>query len=407
MPASPPVTGRVDVVVVGGGILGLACAWELSERHPDLRLAVLEREPALAAHQTGHNSGVIHAGVYYPPGSLKARLCVDGARRLERFCDERGIPFSRAGKLIVASERGELDRLRTIEERGRASGVPGLRWLDGDRIAEIEPNAVGVAALHSPRTGIVDYVAVCEALAAVLRERGHVVATDHEVTGTVAGPSSVVVRHRHGEVEAGHALFCAGAWSDRLAERDGADADPRIVPFRGAYLHVVPARQELVRGLIYPVPDPALPFLGVHLTRHVDGRLSIGPTALLVGALDAQHPLSVRPADAARTLAWPGTARMAWRFRRAALTELHHAASRRAVVRSAATYVPSLRQEDVGPGFSGVRAQALTRDGQLVDDFVFSQGRRTFHVRNAPSPAATSSLAIAAYVVDRFDEAGR
>ncbi len=393
----------MDVAVVGGGILGLACAAELLRRRPGTRVALLEKEPELAAHQTSHNSGVVHAGIYYAPGSLKARLCREGVGRLRAYCDERGIPVREAGKLIVASTEDDLPRLADLEERARRNGVPDVRRLAAEEIAEIEPAAVGVAALHSPHTAIVDFAQVARALAADVEAAGGVVATAHEVSSVTPAGRRLLLGHAHGVLETGAALFCAGAWSDRLAVRAGASPDPRIVPFRGAYVLVRPERRELVRGMIYPVPDPALPFLGVHLTRHVDGGLSIGPTALPVGSLDGYRIRDVRPADAARILTWPGTLRMAARFRGAVREEVRHAASRRAIAASAARYVPSLRAQDLDGTFAGVRAQAVARDGTLVDDFVFSVTERAMHVRNAPSPGATSSLAIAAHVVDRFE----
>jgi (S)-2-hydroxyglutarate dehydrogenase len=400
---SVQVPATADVTVVGGGILGLACAAELLARRPGTRLVLLEKEEGLAAHQTSHNSGVVHAGIYYTPGSLKAKLCREGVGRLRAYCEERGIPYVEAGKLIVATSEDELGRLDDLEDRATRNGVPDLRRLRGDEIGEIEPAAVGVAALHSPHTAIVDYAQVARALADDVRAAGGVVAPGHEVTSVTPAGRRLLVGHALGVLETGAALFCAGAWSDRLAVGAGASPDPRIVPFRGAYLLVRPERSELVKGMIYPVPDPALPFLGVHLTRHIDGHLSIGPTALPVGALDAYRIRDVRPSDALRILSWPGTLKMATRFPRAAREEIRHAVSRAAMARSAARYVPELRPEDLDGSFSGVRAQAVGRDGSLVDDFVFSATERALHVRNAPSPGATSSLAIAAHVVERFE----
>jgi (S)-2-hydroxyglutarate dehydrogenase len=394
-----------DLAVVGAGILGLAVAREMLLRHPGLRLTVVEREDAVGEHQTGHNSGVVHAGIYYKPGSLKARLCVEGARDLYAFCAERGVPVDRCGKVIVAVTKDELPALDALEWRGRQNAVPGLRRLDGAGLREVEPHAAGVAALHSPATGIVDFPAMARALAAEMAERGGRLALGCEVLGVDARDSEVVLQTARGDLRARQAVFCAGAWSDRLAVAAGAPDDPRIVPFRGAYLRLRPERRELVRSLIYPVPDPSLPFLGVHLTRHIDGDVLVGPTALMVGARDAYELRRVRPADVAATLRWPGTWRMARRFWRTGLTEMGHAASRRAFVRAARRYVPDLAPGDVLPGPSGVRAQALARDGALVDDFVFSRTGRALHVRNAPSPAATSSLAIARLIADRADEA--
>jgi L-2-hydroxyglutarate oxidase len=306
--------------------------------------------------------------------------------------------------VIVATAEAELPGLRELERRGHQNAVPGLRWLGASELREIEPHAAGVAALHSPATGVVDFLAVCRALAAELRRAGHEIRTGCEVRTTDERGDRLVIGHRDGELTARRGLFCAGAWSDRLARRAGAADDPRIIPFRGAYLLLGPQKRELVRGLIYPVPDPQLPFLGVHLTRHIDDSVSIGPTALMVGARDAYRLATVRWSDLADSLAWPGTRKMAWRFRASAWTELKHVASRRALVRAAQRFVPEIEPGDVEPGPVGVRAQALARDGRLVDDFVFAETGRALHVRNAPSPAATSAFAIAAYVADSFDQ---
>ncbi len=359
----------------------------------------------MGEHQTGHNSGVIHAGVYYQPGSLKARLCVEGAREMYEYCEARGIANERCGKLIVATDRSELERLDELERRGKANGVHGLRRIDAAGIQELEPHAQGIAGLHSPNTGIANFSAVAHAYADDVLEGDGTVATACELTQVTTATRSVRLTHSQGTTEASHAIFCAGAWADRLAVLAGADPDPRIVPFRGAYLRLVPERRHLVRSLIYPVPDPALPFLGVHLTKHIDGDVLIGPTALMVGARDAYNLATVRGRDMLDTLRWPGTWRMLANWWRTGVTELRHAAQRSAFVHAAARYVPELRVADVKPAFAGVRAQALGRDGRLVDDFVFSATERALHVRNAPSPAATSSLAIARHVVDEADRA--
>ena len=401
--AEPP--GEVDLTVVGGGILGLAAARELTRRHPGLHAAVLEREPELARHQTGHNSGVIHAGIYYAPGSLKAQLCVAGARRLYDFCDESQTPYERCGKLIVARNPSELPRLDELERRGNANGVPGLRRLGAGELREVEPHCRGVSALHSAHTGIVDFAAVARALAAELDANGTPVVTRCEVIRVERRPHRIALVHGRGETRARFAVFCAGGWSDRLAVKAGAPAEPRIVPFRGAYLRVRPERRHLVRGLIYPVPDPSLPFLGVHLSRHIDGEVSLGPTALLALARDGYRLSRPRLRDAAQSLVWPGTWRMARRWWRTGLTEIRRAASRRALAGAAADYVPGFEPGDFLPYFAGVRAQALRRDGRLVDDFVVSATERALHVRNAPSPAATSALAIASLIADRAEAA--
>jgi L-2-hydroxyglutarate oxidase len=396
---------QTDIAVIGAGIVGLAAARELALRHPRASVTVIDKEPEIARHQTGHNSGVIHAGIYYVPGSLKAQLCVSGARDLYRFCEKHEIVAERCGKLIVALDESELPGLDELERRGQANGVPGLRRLRREEIAEIEPAAAGIAALHSPATGIVDFKLVAAALRRELEEAGGRVLLGREVHDIAPNGRVVRIAHAEGTLEARHALVCAGAWSDRLAVKAGASAEPRIVPFRGAYLRLRPERRELVRSLIYPVPDPSLPFLGVHLTRHVDGDVLVGPTALLSPARDAYRLRDVRAKDVAATLSWPGTPRLMRRFWRTGVTEIAHAVSRRAMARTAARYVPGLTADDLLPGFAGVRAQALARDGKLVDDFAFSATDRALHVRNAPSPGATSSLAIGRHVADRAEEA--
>jgi len=403
--AAPTSDTTCDLVVVGAGILGLAVAREALRRDPGLGVHVVEREERVGAHQTGHNSGVVHAGIYYAPGSLKARLCVEGARDLYAFCARHDVPVERCGKVIVALTEDEVPGLDALEWRGRQNGVPGLRRLDRRGLRDLEPHAEGVAALHSPATGIVDFPAVARALAREVIEDGGRITLGRAVTGVESRPGEVVLRTADGDLAARHAVFCAGAWSDRLAVAAGASPDPRIVPFRGAYLRLRPERRDLVRSLIYPVPDPSLPFLGVHLTRHIDGDVLVGPTALMVGARDAYRLRRVRPADLGATLAWPGTWRMARRWWRTGLSEMGYAANRTAFVRAAQRYVPELQPADVLPGPSGIRAQALARDGALVDDFVISHTGRALHVRNAPSPAATSSLAIARLIADRAEEA--
>jgi (S)-2-hydroxyglutarate dehydrogenase len=376
---------RYDLAIVGAGIIGLATARELLSRRPGLRVAVVDRAGEVGTGQTGNNSGVIHAGIYYKPGSLKAKLCVDGAARMYAFCEERGIAVERCGKVIVALHESELDRLAELERRGQANGVPGLRRLTGAEVSELEPHCAGIAGLHSPNTGIVDFAAVARALAEDVREAGGEIMLGRTVSAVARDDGGV--RLEGGDVAARHAVFCAGGQASRLAVAAGAPEDPRIVPFRGQYLSLRPQARELVRGLIYPVPDPDLPFLGVHLTRHISGDVLLGPSAMLVGGLR-----------------WPGTWRVVRRFWRTGLQELRMAASRRAFVAACARYVPELRVGDVEGGPAGVRAQAVGRDGALVDDFVLSEAAGTLHVRNAPSPAATSSLALAGLIADRVTE---
>lgn len=393
------------MVIVGAGILGLAVARELLRRRPGIRLVVLEAADAVGTHQTAHNSGVIHAGVYYPPGSLKARLCVEGAARMYEYCDANGIAARRIGKLIIATEPRELAGLDELERRARANGVPGIARLDGEQIRALEPHAAGIAALHSPNTGIVDFHAVCERLATDVRESGGELRLGWQVNAVREQDRAVRLDDgRGGAVEASAVVFCAGLWADRLAVRVGGSPDPRIVPFRGGYLRLVPERRDLVRTLIYPVPDPSLPFLGVHLTPRIDGEVLVGPSALLVGARDGYRLGRVRARDLLDTLSWPGTWRMMARWWRTGLRELQMAASHRAFAAAASRYVPGLGPSDLRPAFGGVRAQAVARDGRLVDDFVVSGTQRTLHVRNAPSPAATSCLALAGLIADNVEQ---
>jgi (S)-2-hydroxyglutarate dehydrogenase len=400
-PGHPP--RECDVVVVGAGILGLASARELALRHDGIRIAVLEGEGSIAAHQTGRTSGVIHAGIYYRPGSLKARLCVAGARKLYEYCEERGIHVERSGKLIVATDETELDPLAELERRGHENEVPGLRRIETAEIREIEPHATGLAALHSPATGVVDFAEVAASFGRDLAATGGSVATGSPVGALEPAGNAISVRHACGATRARAVVTCAGAWSDRLAVSCGAPAEPRIVPFRGAYLRLRPERRDLVRANIYPVPDPDLPFLGMHLTRGIDGEVLLGPSALMVGARDAYRLTRVRPRDLAEALSWPGSWKLAARFRRTAWREARNAASRRSFVEDLRRFVPELQVSDVLPGPAGIRAQALARDGSLVDDFVVHRTERAVHVRNAPSPAATSSLALARLIADEAE----
>jgi (S)-2-hydroxyglutarate dehydrogenase len=396
-----------DTIIVGAGIIGLAVAREILARRPSSRLLVVEREDATGAHQTGHNSGVVHAGVYYTPGSLKARLCVDGAARMYAYCERHGLHAQRIGKLIIAAAPQEIAALDELERRAIANGVPGIRRLDAHGLLEVEPHAIGVAALHSPATGIVDFRAVCAQLASDVRAAGGELRLRWNVESVSTTARAIRLRSTAGDVaEGARAVFCAGLWSDRLAQLAGAGANPRIVPFRGGYLRLRPERRELVHGLIYPVPDPRFPFLGVHLTPRVDGEVLLGPSALLVGARDAYNLSTVRGADLRDTVTWPGSWRMARRWWRTGLNELRLAASREAFAAEARRCVPALRAQDLLPAFGGVRAQAVARDGRLVDDFLLSATERAVHVRNAPSPAATSSLALAALIVDAADRLG-
>jgi L-2-hydroxyglutarate oxidase LhgO len=395
-----PHPAPLDIAVVGGGIVGLAAAREILRRRPGARLVVLEKEAEIAQHQSGHNSGVIHSGIYYAPGSLKAKLCVAGAADLMRYCDAKGIPYQLCGKVIVATEEAELPRLRALYERGMANGVPGLRIIEQDELREVEPHVRGIRALLSPNTGIVDYTRVANAYAEDIREYGGEVRTGHAVTAIRRGAGPTLVETAAGDVEAKLVITCAGAWSDRVAAMTGASPDPRIVPFRGDYYILRPERRHLVRGNIYPVPDPAFPFLGVHFTPRMNGDLWLGPNAVLAFSRAGYRFRDVRPRDTAELLSNAGFRRFARRNWRTGLSEMARDLSRTRFLTSLQRYIPELVADDLLPGPSGVRAQALGADGSLVDDFVVNRGIGVLHVRNAPSPAATSSLRIGALIAD-------
>ena len=392
----PPPASSFDVGVIGGGIVGLATAREILKRDPGKRVVVFEKEQRLAAHQSGHNSGVIHSGIYYAPGSVKARLCVAGAREMYAYCDDQRIAYERCGKLIVAIDESELDRLATLEQRGAANSVPVER-LDDTGLRRCEPNAAGIAALHVPSTGIVDFRVVAEHIAAEIASAGAVIRLATAVTGI----HGTTVTTTTGTYECGLVIACAGLGSDAVARLAGGSDDLRIVPFRGDYYTLAPERRDLVRTLIYPVPDPRFPFLGVHFTKRVDGDVWLGPNAVLAFALEGYRRSDVSPRELAASLAFPGFRAMARRYWRTGLAELARDWSKGLFFQTLRRYVPTLRMSDLRPGPSGVRAQALTRDGSLVDDFWFERRGNAMLVRNAPSPAATASLAIAREIVDQ------
>ncbi len=395
---------RADIAVVGAGILGLATARALGRRHPRLRIVVVDKEPQLASHQTGRNSGVIHSGIYYAPGSLKARLCVEGAAALRRYCDERGLPYRDCGKVVVATSEDEVPRLHELHRRGRENGAEGLELIDRERLRELEPHAAGVLALHVPGTGIVDFARVAQAYADDVVQAGGEIRLASEVTRIRAAGEAVRLETADGELEARYAIACAGVYADRLARAGGGAPEPRIVPFRGDYLLLRPERRHLVNGLVYPVPDPSFPFLGVHTTVRLDGSVWLGPNAVLAFSREGYGRFTVRPRDLAETLGTRGFRRLARRHWRTGLGELARDHSVRLFVAAARKLLPDLEASDVEPGPAGIRAQALTRDGSLVDDFVFDGSGRVLHVRNAPSPGATSSLAIAELIADMADE---
>lgn len=399
---------RYDVVVVGAGIVGLATARELLARSPGMRLAVVEKERRIAAHQSGHNSGVVHAGLYYRPESLKARLCREGKALLERYAAERGIALERCGKLVVALDESELGRLEELRRRGSANGIQGMRQLDADGIRELEPNIAGVRALHVPETGVVDFRQVAAAYADDVRGAGCEIVLGAEVRGIERRGRACLVSTAAGELEAGLLVSCAGLHSDRVAGLDGRRRRaPRLVPFRGDYYTFKPHARGLVKGLVYPVPDPSFPFLGVHFTKTIHGEVLAGPNAVLALAREGYRRTDVRLRDVAETLAYVGFWRLAAKHFRPGAGEVWRDLVKSAFVRDMQRYLPAIRGEDVEFGPSGVRGQFLAADGTLLDDFVIESDADAVHVLNAPSPAATSSLAIARHLADAVERRTR
>ena len=387
------IDATCDVAVAGGGLVGLATAMALAGRG-GLRVTVLEAEDRLASHQSGHNSGVIHSGLYYKPGSLKAVLCVDGARALYRLCAEEGIAHERCGKLVVATSPEELPQLDELERRGRANGLTGVRRLTGDEIREVEPQAAGIAGLHIQKTGIVDYLGVARVYARRIEAGGGRVLTGARVEAVRRDGSGLVAETRRGAVACSLLVNCAGLQSDRLARLCGAEPDVRIVPFRGEYYELAAERRGMVRGVIYPVPDPRFPFLGVHLTRHVDGTVEAGPNAVLALKREGYRWRDVSLRDLAATAAWPGFWHLAKRDWRVGGYEVQRSMLKGTFVRDLQRLVPAIQPADLHRAGSGVRAQAVDRRGGLVDDFRIVRAERSIHVLNAPSPAATASLPI-------------
>jgi (S)-2-hydroxyglutarate dehydrogenase len=390
--------------IVGGGILGLAIARELISRFPGLEVIVFEKEDRVGLHQTGHNSGVVHAGIYYQPGSLKAQLCTRGRSMLREYCEEHRLAFRECGKLVVAVDESEMGRLANLERTATENSVPGLRRVDTEEIAQIEPHAVGLAALHSPKTAITDFVGVANAYAADIEAAGGRILLSSEVTKIGRAGDGIEVLTGSGVRRVGRLVICAGLQSDRVAEPVDGQSAPRIVPFRGEYMKVVDTKRDLVRGLIYPVPDPRYPFLGVHFTTMVSGDLEVGPNAVLALKREGYRRRDVNLADVGSILSWPGFWRMAASNWRAGVEEVWGSVSKRAYMAKASRYVPEIGPEDVVKARTGVRAQALDRDGSLVDDFRIFESEGVFSVRNAPSPGATSSLAIAEHVADRIED---
>jgi (S)-2-hydroxyglutarate dehydrogenase len=397
-------SSHFDQIVVGGGIVGLTVTRELLRRQPRRSIAVLEKEPSLAQHQTGHNSGVIHSGVYYKPGSLKARLCLEGRREMLRYCEEHGIPHSITGKLIVATEREELPALERIYERGRANGVAGMSLIGGERISEFEPHARGRMALRVPTAGIVDYRAVAAAIADEVRGRGAEILLGRKVTGIARRTDEIVLETASESLSTKRVVACGGLQCDRLAAMSSASRDVRIIPFRGDYWVLRDSAQRFVRSMIYPVPDPRFPFLGVHFTKRIDGEVWAGPNAVLALARERYGRLRIEPGDAWKILTWPGFWRLAAHHWQVGMIELWRDFVKSAYLQQLQRYVPEIESQDLLPGPCGIRAQAVDRPGNLLDDFLILETEGVVHVLNAPSPAATAAFAIAREIADRIGE---
>jgi (S)-2-hydroxyglutarate dehydrogenase len=391
---------RSEVVVIGGGIVGLSSAMECSRRYPRLRLLVLEKEERLAIHQSGRNSGVIHSGIYYRPGSMKARTCVQGAQEMIAFCKEHGIPHQICGKLIIATQTDEFLRLEQLLRQGEANGIPGLRVLSCEEIREIEPHCAGLRGLQVPSAGITDYGKVSEKYAEILLQNGAEIRLSTEVTGLGKDNGDWVVETNRGNIGARYVINCAGLQSDLVAHMTGDNTHLRILPFRGEYYELIPEREHLVRALIYPVPDPRFPFLGVHFTRRVNGHVDAGPSAVLALKREGYHKSDVSLKEVFGELSFPGFWRMAARHWRTGLAELYRSFNKQAFVRALQQLVPEVDSSDLVPAPAGIRAQALERNGSFVDDFRFEGSRNLLHVCNLPSPAATASLVLGRAIVD-------
>ena len=392
-----PLRGSYDVAIIGGGIVGLATAMALL-RERDISIVVLEAENMLGSHQTGHNSGVIHSGLYYKPGSLKAKLCVEGSRALYEFCQQHNVAHERCGKIVVATRPEELAALDELEKRGNANGLEGVKRLSGEDLTRYEPHVRGIAGLHVPDTGIVNYRHVAGAYADVIRERGGEVRTNANVSTIHVRSDGITLQTLAGEIRAQGLINCGGLHSDRIAIQCGIDPGVQIIPFRGEYYHLAEPRQHLVRNLIYPVPDPRFPFLGVHFTRMIGGGIEAGPNAVLAMARHGYSKTSFNPADAIRIATYGGFWKMAKQHWKTGFGEFHRSMSKRAFLRALRRLLPELQLGDLQSGNAGVRAQAVDANGKLVDDFRIATAPRMVHVLNAPSPAATASIAIGRHI---------
>jgi (S)-2-hydroxyglutarate dehydrogenase len=394
---------KYDVVVIGGGVVGLASAYHLNQKYPRKKILVIEKERALAQHQTGRNSGVIHSGIYYKPGSLKAVNCRSGKLEMEAFCAREKIPYEKCGKVIAATRQDELERMEKVFERGQANGV-ACEKIDARRLKELEPHCAGIAGIHVTETGIVNYRAVCERLAAILRERGQAVQTGLPVRGISELAHEVAIRCDGEEFRALNVVNCGGLYCDRLAKMAGCRIDVKIVPFRGEYYLVKPEAEHLCRNLIYPVPDPRFPFLGVHFTRMVSGHVECGPNAVLAYAREGYQKTDFNLREMAETLFFPGFLRMSAKFWHVGIGEMWRSFSKAAFVKALQRLIPEIQAKHLEPAPAGIRAQAVARDGSLLDDFHIIETSRIVHVLNAPSPAATASLSIGRSIGERFDK---
>ncbi|MGQ4877841.1 L-2-hydroxyglutarate oxidase [Billgrantia sp. LNSP4103-1] len=392
-----------DFIIIGGGILGLSTAMQLIERYPDKKMLLLEKESGPARHQTGHNSGVIHAGVYYTPGSLKARFCLEGNRATKEFCERRGIPFEVCGKLLVATNPQEMQRMEALWERTAANGLE-REWLSGDALREREPNIVGLGAIFVPSSGIVSYARVAEAMADEFQRRGGQIRYDHAVTGIEERFGEVVATTSRGEFAGRYLVTCSGLMADRIVRLLGRNPGFSICPFRGEYYRLPDRLSQIVNHLIYPIPDPSMPFLGVHLTRMIDGSVTVGPNAVLAFKREGYRKNDVSLVDMARMFANPGILKVLGRNLKPGLHEMRNSLWRRGYLEEVRKYCPSLTLDDLEPWPAGVRAQAVSRDGRLIDDFLFVNTRRTINVCNAPSPAATSALPIGRHILEKVGE---
>jgi (S)-2-hydroxyglutarate dehydrogenase len=399
------MASQFDLTIIGSGIVGLATALELTKRYPHYKLAVLEKEDRLAAHQTSHNSGVIHSGIYYKPGSLKAQTCVTGAKAMVAFCQQHNIPYEICGKVVVATSQAEIPRLEELHRRGTANGVEGMEMIGPERLRELEPHATGIKALHVPTTGIIDFPRVAQTYGRLIQEQGGDIRLRHEVRRIVQADGGLVVETTQGDIHSKFMINCGGLHCDRIARMAGAQPDLQIVPFRGEYYTIVPHRHNLIKNLIYPVPDPAFPFLGVHFTRTIDGLVEAGPNAVLAFAREGYKKSDFNARDLQETLTFSGFRKVARKYWQTGLGEMYRSFSKQAFLTALQRLLPELTSSDLQPGGSGVRAQAISSEGALVDDFMIDVTGSALHVLNAPSPGATASLAIGKMIVEKAEAA--